>query len=180
MSRCINHEDLMEDDFFKDIMVEILRIALKKYDFEYNDFTIVDNHFHIIITTHNEEHSISRIMQFIKSRFAQHYNKIMNRSGPFWNERFYSTVVEHSDDPEFYFDTLIVYIAYNAVRKGKVSDPRKYKYCGSGVYFIEGFEPIVEITLHKYYLRLGTNFRERLEKLLIIEDRYRRRINLFF
>ena len=97
----------------------------EKYTFELNAVEIVSNHVHLVITTLENGETISRIMQFIKSRTAQMYNKITNRSGAFWVGRFGCKIVEESSNPMFYFFWLIWYVAYNPVRKGIALTPEK-------------------------------------------------------
>ena len=170
----------MERDIVKDLFVQVIQMAQEKYQFELNKFIPMDNHFHFIIRTLNDEHTISKIIQYIKSVFARKYNRIMNRTGPVWNERFKSKIVEEAKKPRVYFVTLLWYIAYNPVRKGIVSDPRDYKYSSINSYLDENYICMVKITFHPFYLDLGSTFEERRRILLEYEDRYLRRIDLYF
>ena len=99
MSRCIEKKPLMKHKYLKDLMLSVLNQALEKYVFELSAFTIMDNHFHFLIRTVVGGEDISRIMQFIKSQYARKYNKIMNRTGPYWNERFSDKIIEYAEDP---------------------------------------------------------------------------------
>ena len=100
----------------------------------------------------------------------------MGRIGPFWNERFGDTIIENAKDPEFLFHWIVLYIAYNSVRKGYVNDPRDYEYSSINFYLEKDYEPPVKLTRHEYFENLGNTFEERVKKFLIYEEIYRKRL----
>jgi len=171
-SRCINCQNLLKNDFFKDLFLEVIKMAQLKYDFRLITYQIMNNHFHLIIRTTKDGPSISVIMQFIKSVFARKYNKLMKRTGPFWNERFGDSIVEMSDNPEFFFFWLKWYIGYNPVKKKMVNDPRDYKYSSINYYLNKNYKSPLKITLHPYFMKLGETAQERLKKFLYYEELY--------
>lgn len=173
-SRCIELRDMMLQDHFKKLLINVVNKAMKKYDFELIAYQIMDNHFHFIIRTVDEEATISRIMQYIKSRYAIYYNKSVNRKGPFWNERFKDKIIEKSINPSLYLPWLLWYLAYNPVRKNKIIDPRDYKYGCINVYLTEKYKPPLKITYHEYYLNLGKTFQDRVNQFLYYEEIYRK------
>ena len=175
-SRCIEKKPLMKSKKMKDMMNTVLNLAQEKYDFQLVAYTLMDNHFHFFIKTLKEGENISRIMQYIKSQFARRYNRMMNRTGPFWNERFYDTIVELASDPVTAFFTILLYIGYNPVRSKYVKNPRDYPYSSIRCYLEEDFVSPVKITLHEFFLKLGYSFNERVNKFLEYEERYRKRI----
>jgi putative transposase len=63
----------------------------------------------------------------LKQRFSRWYNRIHNRVGTLWAERFRSQLVE--DRPEA-VRTVALYIDLNPVRAGLVTDPKDYPFCG--------------------------------------------------
>ncbi len=175
-SRCIEKKPLLRSHKMKALMMDVLELALKKYDFELVGYTIMDNHFHFYIKITKNGETISRIMQFIKSQFARRYNRIMNRTGPFWNERFSDTIIELNINPELFFFYVLFYQAYNPVKSKIVADPRDYQYSSIRCYFDEKYVSPVKITLHEYFIKLGDSFEERTRKLLEFEDMYRKRL----
>jgi len=179
-SRCIEKRDLMRDDFMRDLMEQVLAMTKNKYKFKLNHWSILPDHFHFLIQTVKNGATISRIMQYIKARYAEKYNKLMGRTGPFWNERFGDRIVEHAKNPALYLLTLLIYLAYNAVRKKLVSNPRKYKYCSINAYLDRNYKSKVKITLHPYFLRLGNTFEECVKRLLEFEEGYRKRLSCIF
>lgn len=178
-SRCIESRDLLEDHF-KDVMMMIMKRTQEVYDFELIHFAILDNHFHFIIRTVEDGATISRIMQYIKARFAETYNRLMGRTGPFWNERFGDVIVERQLSPARYLLWLMWYIAYNPVRKGYVRDPEKYKYSSINCYIKRKVFLPVRITLHRLFLELDDNIEFRIRKFRDWEDAYRKRYAIPF
>lgn len=164
MSRCINKESLLKRPAVLTMVMEVVEMAFEKYDFILYDFVFMDNHFHLKIKIINENHSISLIMQFIKAQIARRYNKMYNRSGPFWNERFGDSIIEHAENPEEYANYLAWYFAYNPVKKGFTKKPGQYYLCGINFYLYENYKPPLPLEHDPYFLNLGTSFSERVAK----------------
>ena len=173
VSQCIEKKPLMKPDVMKDSFQNILNLTFDKYDFKILQYIIMDNHFHLLIKTTENGETISRIVQYIKARYAEWYNKKMNRTGPFWNGRFKCTVVEFEDNPKQYLITLKFYFGYNPVKLNIVNDPRNYKYSTFNVYFDKNYEPPVNISFHNFYYDLGSSFENRRDFLLEYEKVYR-------
>lgn len=179
-TRCHGKKNLLQGKYGKKYFIEAIKMCQEKYDFELVAAEIVSNHIHLIIQTLDEKETISLIMQYIKARIAEKYNKAMAATGPFWNERFGSKIIEESDNPEQYLLWLLWYIGYNPVRKGLSRDPRNNDIGFINCYLIKNYEPPVKITLHKFFYMLGKNFNECAEKFLNYEDAYRKRFALMF
>ena len=154
-------------------MMKVIRSTQKKYYFELNGFILLDNHFHLLIKTLPGQANISKIMHRIKFMFAKMYNKHTGRTGPFWNERFKSEIVEHVKDAANYLLYLLLKIGYNSFRKGKVRDPRDEEYSSFNCYLNESYKCKLKITLHSVFISLGNSFQERVKKFLSFEKSYR-------
>ena len=74
-------------------------------------------------------YDISEFFKALKQRFSQFYNTREGRSGPLWEQRFKSILVERSEQA---LSTMAAYIDLNPVRAGLVSDPKEYRYSGYG------------------------------------------------
>ena len=172
-SRCIEAKPLMKSDQMKQLMEFVLNIALEKYNFELINYAIMDNHFHFFIRTLKNGDSISRIMQFIKSQYARRYNKIHNRTGPFWNERYTDRIIKENGMNVFNFFWILNYISYNPVKSRYLNDPYTYRFSSAKCYIDENYKPAVKITLHKYFMNLGTSFKDRAYEFLKFENIYR-------
>lgn len=147
-SRCINNEDLLKSDIIKEILIQSIQETQDMYDFELNAFEILSDHIHLIITTKNTKHTISRIMQRIKSVTARRYNRFAGRTGPFWNERFGSIVV---DD----FLRLNLSIAYSSNSNISYKNPKQRKYSSFPCFVTRDFISKLVITFHQHYQNLG-------------------------
>lgn len=180
MSRCIELRHLFQEEYVKKMAMHVLRQAQKIYTFNFIGFKLMDNHVHFLIQTVQGGESISRIMQYIKARIGENYNRTMGRTGPFWNERFTDVIVEEQENPQKYLLWAIWYLAYNAVRAGICRDPRHYRYSSIMHYLEEGYSSEIKITLHRYFLELGETFAERVKKFLYYEEAYRKRYALVF
>lgn len=178
--RCIEKRALLRTQFASNLLVKVLAKTQEKYRFDLIAYQIMDNHFHFIIKTRENEASISTIMQYIKARFAEKYNRARGRSGPFWNERFGDSVIEFSDRPVVYLLWLLWYLAFNPVRKSLASNPRSYPYGSINNYLVENHESPVRISFHDYFLALGKTFEERVKAFLYYEEAYRKRLALLF
>lgn len=179
-TRCHGKKNLLQGRHGKKYFVEAVKMCQEKYDFELVAAEIVSNHIHLVITTLDDQETISSIMQYIKARIAEKYNRAMATSGPFWNERFISKIIEESEDPEEYLLWLLWYIGYNPVRKGISRDPRKNEIGFINFYLEQDSDTPIIITRHKFFLNLGKSFNECVKKFLLYEERYLKRINVIY
>lgn len=179
-TRCHGLKNLLQGKYGKLYFIQAVQMCQEYYNFELIAAEIVGNHIHLVIRTLKDEETIARIMQYIKARIAEKYNRATGRTGAFWNERYGCKIIEEANDPEDYLFRLLWYIGYNPVKKRFSSDPRKNDIGFINCYLTEGFELPIKITLHHYFYRLGSNFVECVKKFLEYEDEYLKRIGLFF
>jgi putative transposase len=179
-SRCHGKKNLLHSKYAKKYFILAINMCQEKYDFELIAAEIVANHIHLIIKTTAEKETISRIMQYIKARMAEMYNTAMETTGAFWNERFGSSVIEDSNNPEEYLLWLLWYIGYNPVRKGLSRDPRKNDIGFINCYLDKNYSAPFKITLHHFFLKLGDTFEKCVEAFLFYEEAYRKRLAVYF
>ena len=72
---------------------------------------------------------ISLFMKTLKQRFTQWFNKVHQRKGTLWEDRFKSVLVESAGEP---LRAMAAYIDLNPVRAGLVVDPKDYRWSGYG------------------------------------------------
>jgi putative transposase len=70
---------------------------------------------------------LSMYMKELKQRFTRWFNRVHERFGTLWAERFNSVLVE--DEPAS-VQKVAAYIDLNPVRAGLVTDPKDYRFCG--------------------------------------------------
>ena len=169
---------MMENDALKEAFVLIIGSALEKYSFKLISYQIMNNHFHFIIKTCENGASISRIMQFIKARYAEKYNRLHSRTGPFWNERFKDQIIERLENPSHYLLLLLWHLAFNPVREKKTNNPRNYRFGCIGFYLDEGYQPELPLTHHDFFKNLGGSFKDRVRAFLQIEEIYKTKLSV--
>jgi hypothetical protein len=72
--------------------------------------------------------SISEYVKEIKQGFSRFYNKLHDRKGTFWSERFKSVLVEDGET----LVNCLAYVDLNPVRAGIVEKPEGYRWCSLG------------------------------------------------
>jgi putative transposase len=130
----------------------------------------VDNHIHLIVKTREGGATISRIMQYIKSRIAEVFNRLNSCTGSFWNERYKSEIIENSRYPIETFCRLIWYLSYHSVRRGEDIDPRKNPYSSIHGYLNKNYNSEIPLSRHEYFNFLGESFDEQVRSFKKYEE----------
>jgi putative transposase len=125
VARANRREFIFSSDRIKELFLDVVRRAKKKYAFSVHNFCIMSNHIHFLIHPGPGE-SLSRIMQWILSVFASTFNRIFGYNGHVWYDRFKSVVIGTLRQ----YIATFQYIVANPVRAGIVSDPMNYQHTG--------------------------------------------------
>ena len=94
-------------------------------------YCIMPNHVHLVLIPHESsdtaDYSLTKIMHNIKRNSANHANKVLSRSGTFWQHESY----DHFARDEKELERIIKYVLYNPVKAGLVTDWKSWKwtYC---------------------------------------------------
>ena len=116
-------EFALEPIAIKEMFLQTIKRAKKKYSFKLKNFVLMDNHIHLLIKPEKGE-NLSKIMQWILSVFAKCYNKYFQLKGHVWYDRFRSKIIEN-------FQQLLAtfrYICNNPVKADMVENPEEYLY----------------------------------------------------
>ena len=119
-------------------VAKVVAEAIQKYDKRYYNlicYTIMSNHVHMLIDTSIQEFQIKNgvlskplyldeIMKLIKGASANLSNKILNRSGQFWERESFDTII-FSDK---YFNNVQSYILNNPVKANLVQSWMDYEF----------------------------------------------------
>ncbi len=124
-SRINNREMFFESDVVKVLFMAVVKRAQKKYNFVIYNFCIMGNHVHYMIKPAKGT-DLSRIIQWINSVFAKHYNVTYGRTGHVWGERFHSTLLA---DIVQYINAFF-YVADNPVKAELVLSRADYFFNG--------------------------------------------------
>jgi len=179
-SRCRGKQNLLRSKHGKKYLIEAILMCQEKYNFELIAAEPVGNHIHLVIRTLEKNETISQIMQYIKSRIAEKYNRGTGETGPFWNERYGCSIIEESEHPENYLLWLLWYIGYNPVKKRLSRDPRENEIGFINCYLFNSYQTPVKITPHQFFLNLGSTFEECVKKFLFYEEAYLKRLSVYF
>lgn len=129
MCKSIKEVNLFEDDSDKLKYLYFIRKYQKLYEFRVYAYCLMDNHAHFIIDANGSD--ISRIMHSINFSYAQYFNRIHERNGHLFQDRFKSKVVED----ERYLYNLSAYIHNNPTDiKGYEKCPQNYKFSSLSIY----------------------------------------------
>ncbi|MDR2537100.1 MAG: transposase [Treponema sp.] len=122
----IDHDAMaLKDAEVKQMFLDFVEKAKKKFCFELWNFTVMDNHIHFLIKP-GKDASLSKIMQWIKGNFAKRWNKIHHTHGHVWGERFFSKIIRD----EGQFDQVSEYIDNNPVEARLVKDAKNWEFGG--------------------------------------------------
>jgi len=122
INRGVNRSDIFIDKNDYGMFLKILCKACRAYRVIVHDYSLMSNHFHLLVETELE--NLSLFMKHINSNYAIYFNKKVQRSGHLWQGRYYSRYI--TDDNYFY--TLIRYIEQNPIEAKVASKVGEYPY----------------------------------------------------
>jgi putative transposase len=120
---------LLNTDEKKDIVRESIMRAVKKYGINLNAWVILDNHFHLLISSIDQK-IVPTFIKFINSRSSVLINKLENTRGVKNFYQYWDIIIRDEDD----FFTKINYIHYNPVHHRYCKDPSEYKFSSCNEY----------------------------------------------
>lgn len=125
-SRTNDKTRVFENRLGRKIMLITLQNAKDKYHFRLANFCVMPTHIHLLIKP-TEDTCLSRIIQWIKTQSARHWNCIHGSIDHVWGERYFSRAIRNPK--EFYF--VNNYIDQNAVKAGLAQTPEEWKASGA-------------------------------------------------
>lgn len=125
IARANRNEFIFKNRTIRNMFLEVLKRAKKRYKFTLNTFCIMGTHVHLMIQPLGNE-NLSRIMQWILSVFAIKFNKLFNLIGHVWYDRFKSWILNSIRQMQ----TTFLYISENPVKAGIVKKPEDYEHNG--------------------------------------------------
>ena len=84
---------------------------------------VMPNHYHTVVGL-GEVKSLQGIMESIGKYTARRINRILGRSGSFWEEGFHDHLIRDRQD----FEDILLYMHYNPVRAGLVEGPELWQF----------------------------------------------------
>ncbi|HST02862.1 MAG TPA: transposase, partial [Usitatibacter sp.] len=117
---------------------------------EVHAYVLMTNHVHLLMTPHRPD-SISAVMKNLGQQYVQGFNRTRKRSGPLWEGRFHSSLVDSAG----YLLRCQRYIELNPVRAGMVPWPEQYQWSSYRANAL-GEESAV-VSAHPYFMALATS-----------------------
>ena len=105
-------------------MIDVLRCYVKARKFRLQDFVIMPDHVHLLLTV-DAGMTVERAMQFIKGGFSYRLKKEYGYLGEVWQRGFSETRIEDQES----FLRHREYIAWNPVKAGLADSAESFPYC---------------------------------------------------
>ena len=125
--------------FFSDadyeIFLKILRETVKMFCVEIHAFSLMPNHYHLLLRT--PRGNLSRVMRHINGVYTQKINLKYKLDGSLFRGRFKSILIGE----ESYFLELIRYVHRNPYKAGLENKIGEYKWCSHGMYIYKKKRP---------------------------------------
>lgn len=143
MMRGINKEQIFKRDAHKRKFKEEISIIHEDMELSIIAYCIMDNHVHLLLKTSDDNLEI--LMKRLNIKYAIYYNKLENRYGHVFQDRFKSEAVEN----EKYFFGVLRYIHNNPIKAGIVMDISDYPWSSATDYLNNNSNIIDNKYLHE-------------------------------
>ena len=156
--RCNNREFRLTRLECRQVLLYAIKKALEKYKFKLYALCIMSNHIHYLIEPKKSE-DLPNIMHWLNWYTAMCFNRMLNRTGHFWEKRYHSTSFSN-DDHRRALNTLR-YIHANPKAAG-LQHGFFYDFSNYGVHDRLGDDGLTQ--WHPAFLSLGKTLDECAEK----------------
>ena len=94
--RCNNRAFDLRRREARAIVLHAIRRALRRFDARLYGLAIMNNHVHYLVQT-SEPADLSRLMHWLNWNVAMRMNRLLNRTGHFWEARYHAVPVSNRD-----------------------------------------------------------------------------------
>jgi len=108
--------------------IDLLREAIELWGVELYSYTLIPNHYHILLKT--PLGNLSRFMRHVDGVYTQRFNKNHNAEGSLFKGRYKSILVEADN----YLLQIVKYIHRNSLKARIVDNIDNYKWCSHKAY----------------------------------------------
>jgi REP element-mobilizing transposase RayT len=139
-NRGVDKQDIYTDDDDRSYFVEQLGVAALRHGVEVHAFSLMSNHFHLIV--HSPDGELSDFMQHLLQRYAIRHNWRVGRVGHLFSGRFRSTVIHDVGEAQELTTVLQVmarYVHRNPLERSSIGELRRDRFSSYGVYL--GLQP---------------------------------------
>jgi putative transposase len=121
-SRGNDGRTIFQGDLDFETFLVFLGAVTQRLGWSVTSYTLMTNHFHLVITT--PQPNLSKGMQWLNGKYAAWFNRHHKRSGHLFQGRFKSFLI----DTETYFQTVSRYVVLNPVRASMTQRPEDYRW----------------------------------------------------
>lgn len=157
VQRGVNKGAIFVDDTDREHFLRVLHKAFVKHGVALHAYVLMGNHVHLLATPESAS-SLASSMGSLGNSYVQAFNRRHARSGPLWQGRFHSSMV----DNEAYLLSVYRYIELNPVRAGLVHAAEDHRW--SSVHGNLGLQRDPLLDPHPGFLALGCTVRQRAER----------------
>ena len=115
---------LLQSERNAELLIEVLRSLVKERKFTLDDFVIMPDHVHLLLTVDGGL-TIEKAMQLIKGRFSHRLSHDLGYKGEVWQRGFSEVRVIGEESLRKHRE----YIAMNPVKAGLVLEGESYPFC---------------------------------------------------
>lgn len=145
MIQGINKEYIFDDELLKKVYLKYIFEESVILNINIISFCVMDNHAHLLLNIKKIE-DMSMFMKNANERYALFYNKIKNRVGYVFRNRYRSEPI----CDERYLYQCILYIHRNPIKAGITERLNEYKYSSTMEYSIRKVNKILNDNLLKF------------------------------
>lgn len=149
-----NRQQILFEEADYWFMWEKIAAAAEKFDCRIHAYTLMPNHFHLLLTPEQED-GIGKLMQYVGRYYVQYFNARYERTGTLWEGRYRATLL----DPAAFLLPVSRYVELNAVRAGLVAEPGAYAWSSYAANAAGAEDRLV--VPHAVYERLGRSHKAR-------------------
>ena len=144
----IDSQDIFYSNQDRKFFLKQLSITKIEYNYQIYAYCLMDNHVHMVIRV--EDEILSKAMQSLSIRYAQHFNKKYKRTGSLFQDRFKSKKIE---DKRYFLD-VCRYVHRNP-ENAAISKTEDYEWSSYKEYL--GKEKLVNKKVLLYYFNNKIN-----------------------
>lgn len=158
INRAIDRRFIFADDEDKKRFVDCLVEAGANHPLRTYHWVVMSNHFHLAVEA-LDVGDLSKWLGSVSHRYTRHYHKRHGGSGPLWQGRFKSILVQK----EGYLGKLGRYIERNPVRAGMVEQAWDYRWSSAQAYLSDESDALVNPSDNGRYQSMGKTSEDRRE-----------------
>lgn len=152
--RGVNKGAIFVDDIDRQLFLHLLHGAFLKHQVALHAYVLMGNHVHLLATPSTQV-GLANAMRMQGNNYVQAFNQRHERSGPLWQGRFHSSMV----DSDSYLLSVYRYIELNPVRAGMAADAEDHPW--SSVHGNLQCRDDPMLTEHPAFQALATTKRQR-------------------